>query len=84
MEAFSRFKAATDAIEAEVSTSPHIVVYPGKIACSKCVEIQNGTYCTAELTLTRVALRGQEVLQQPELEITSDIVDGFKLYRDDI
>jgi len=70
-----------DAIEADVeSSTPHVQVYSGLIACIGCVEGDQGLFCSAELTPTAVALRGQPVSPEPVASITEGMISGFRQF----
>jgi len=83
IEAIDKYVESIDQREAELAPLEimDVIVLPGVIGCRGCVQMDDGrSWCSAELTQTRITLAGQEVVQQPELQITSDMIPGFSLF----
>lgn len=82
-EAINAYAADVDATEARLAGTPDLVVIPGKIACQGCVvnAFGRGTFCTAQLTETQVAVRGQRAPLPEAAHREASVIPGYEMIK---
>lgn len=83
LNAIVAYADQVNAKEARLAGNPDLTVIPGKIACQGCVVNQwgNGTFCSAQLTETQVALAGERPPLPEDAFASTSQIPGFKMVK---